>query len=382
MHSPLTLESLLKFEILATGLRVTSSAKDFLIGRDETKKAKLPIRTRSGVSGGLDLYLGQDVFVNAPTEESFASDSEVALDCTHGTKLVVRRGDDELLIPEPLPEPQFYSQVTADRSQSLRRIAQMCSPDRLCYGMTGPGCSFWHPDAVCRYCSIGQNYEADAVKKQARHLLEVVRAAVQDPLRPAKHLLLGGGTPPGEDMGALLAADLCRKVKQEFPDLSIYVMIVAPLHDHYIDALFDSGVDELGLNLEFWSSEAWQEFIPGKDRRVGRKRFIEALAHVAKLFGPMRSRSILIAGLEPINETLKAVDVLSSMSVMPIISPFRPLTGTPLENRRGFDLQQYEELFLAASEIVEDRAVPLGPTCICCQNNTLTLPIGTKYHYY
>jgi biotin synthase-like enzyme len=235
---------------------------------------------------------------------------------------------------------------------------------------------------VCKYCSIGRNYQADAVKKKSYHLVEAIQAAVADPIRPAKHVLLGGGTPAGDDMGARLASELCRLIKSNFPGLSVYVMIAAPLEDGYIDELYDAGVDELGINLEFWSERAWHEFIPGKERRIGRKRYLEAIEYSAEVFGPVRARSIVIAGLEPAVETLAAVDFLSSVNVMPIISPFRPLQGTQLERRRGFEPIQYEELFLAASEIVSCRRLPLGPTCICCQNNTLTLPYGPAYCYY
>jgi hypothetical protein len=65
---------LLKFELLAAGLQVSSVAQQYV------STAKYPLRTRSGSSGGLDIILPFDIYVNAPTEEKFASRSPLILD--------------------------------------------------------------------------------------------------------------------------------------------------------------------------------------------------------------------------------------------------------------------------------------------------------------
>src|SRR5690606_32443491 len=114
-------------------------------------------------------------------------------------------------------------------------------------------------------------------------------------------------------------------------DISIYVMICAPLRNEYIDQLYDSGVDELGMNVEFWSEQAWETYIPGKHRRIGKQRYLKALEHAVMRFGRINTRSIIIAGLEPLDDTLEGIKFFASMGVMPIISPFRPLRGTELE---------------------------------------------------
>ena len=89
-------------------------------------------------------------------------------------------------------------------------------------------------------------------------MLEALEAAVADENLPARHVLIGGGTPPGADMGALMAADLTEQIKSRFPQLPIYVMIAAPLENRFLDLLQQSGADEVGLNVEFWTQEAWE----------------------------------------------------------------------------------------------------------------------------
>jgi|SRR5579863_2016027 len=365
---------LLKFELLASGIRISPQAERFLKG------AKRPIRTRSGSSGGLDIVLPQNVHVNAPVNEQFASNSPLTLDCV-SDKLIIRRGEDILTQAELQPIPGYYNLRTQE-GMPMVKVAQMCSGDRFCYGMTGPYCWFWKRDRRCKYCSIGLNKDRDASRKVVDQLLEVLAVATEDPTIPAKHVLIGGGTPDGEDMGAVRASELCKSIKKRF-NLSCYVMICAPLENKYIDMLYDAGADELGMNIEFYSDAAWEEFIPGKHRYIGKKRYLEALEYAVSLFGPINTRSLIIVGLEKPEYTIEGAEKLASMGVMPILSPFRPLTGTDLEGRRGFDHRTYWNIYTEIHQRVAKYAIPTGPTCIACQNNILALPLSTgEYRFY
>jgi len=365
---------LLKFEILATGLRVSDRAWR-CIGQ-----AKKPVRTRSGASGGLDVILPHDIHVNCPIKERFAQHSALLLDVSEDG-LVITRGGQTLCDAQLQPEPRYYSQTTSD-GVPMRAIGQMCSGDRFCYGMTGPNCALWAIDMRCKFCSIGLNRPHDAAQKTTTQLLETLEAAIEDPILPARHVLLGGGTVNLEDMGAVLAANLCSEIKARFA-ISCYVMISAPQKDEYIDLLRQSGADELGMNLEFYSDDAWQRFIPGKAARIGKKRYLQALEHAVKCFGPVNTRSILIAGLESGECTVAGAEMLASMGVMPIISPFRPLDGTELEATAGFDHRAYFDIYIEAHRRAMRYGIPMGPTCIACQNNTLALPLpnGAYRHY-
>jgi len=125
---------LLKFELLASGLRVSNPAKEHI------QISKGPVRTRSGASGGLDIVLPHGIHVNAPIVERFASQSQLLLDCV-SDKLIIRRGE-KIEAPVRLqPTPQYYDLLTTE-SIPMIKIGQMCSGDRFCYGITGPYCWF------------------------------------------------------------------------------------------------------------------------------------------------------------------------------------------------------------------------------------------------
>jgi hypothetical protein len=175
-------------------------------------------------------------------------------------------------------------------------------------------------------------------------------------------------------MGARICAGLTTTAKSIDSDVPVYVMIAAPLTNESIDELFDAGVDELGMNLEFWADSSWEKYIPGKARVIGKSRYLDALEYAGQKFGPIRARSILICGLEAASDTERGVRELTGRNVMPILSPFRPLDGTLLAAERGFDVKTYEELFVDCSAVASSYGLPLGPTCNACQNNVLAVP--------
>jgi hypothetical protein len=80
-------------------------------------------------------------------------------------------------------------------------------------------------------------------------------------------------------------------------------------------------------------------------------------------------------------ETLRGVEALAERGCFPILSPFRPDPGTPLRNHLPPNANSLEETFLRSLDIAEYRGVKLGPRCIPCTHNTLTLPDGSQLYY-
>ena len=111
-------------------------------------------------------------------------------------------------------------------------------------------------------------------------------------------------------------------------------------------------------------------------------RYLSALEYCVDLFGPINTRSILISGLEPLEATYEGAVALADMGVMPIISPFRPLSDTMLADHRGPSGDEYVSLWDRLDRDLAARKMPLGPTCVACQNNTLALPTDLRYRTY
>lgn len=367
----------LKLEILAEGLRVDRSAEEHVAAH-----GKPPLRVRSGSCGGLDLVLPGATWVNAPVRELFAPQSPLVL-VRDDNGLILRDARDgtgtQVQLP---PAPDYYSRTTA-AGTLMSAVGQLCS-DRLGVGLTN-GCVYWGPRGTrCRFCSIGLNVRTghEQGRKSTIDVLEVVAAAIEDIAAPAAHLLIGGGTPPGPDAGGYAFADLIRTVKVRWPALPVYVMIAPPEDLAAVDALVDAGADQIGINLELASPVASALYMPGK-ASLGRERWTRALSRAVEALGPDRPigavRSILMVGLEPEEETLQGVEYLAAAGVMPILTPFRPMRGTELEEHPRWTGKQLWHTTQAAAAVAARHGLPLGPTCTPCQANTLNVPGHPSY---
>lgn len=362
----------LKFGLITRGVRIDPGAESLM------SEGKTPIRTRSGVSGGLDLVLPHGVNVIAAHAEPHVAESPFMLR-NHDSRLALYEHDMWAGDVSLVPRPAFYRQRLEDGSP-VNSVGQLCSPDRLCIGMTRH-CVFWKKERRCTYCTIGANVVAEHREKTVANIVEAVRIAVADPIQPARHILIGGGTPNDEDRGAAFAMEVSAAIKAVI-DVPIYVMITPPSDLDDIPRLHDAGVDELGMNVEFFSREALERHTPGKLALVGIDHHYRALERAVDVFGPVNTRSIAIVGIEPADATIAGAARLAEMGVMPILSPFQPLAGSMLATERGFTPEQYVDVWERARDVVERHGMPLGPTCRCCQNNVLAMPFGTQYRTY
>lgn len=360
----------LKTRLLAEGLRLALAPED-------VAAAKPMHRVRSGSCGGLDLVLPDGTWVNAPVLERFARSSTLELRSAPGGPVLVD-GDREVPV-STIPVPAYYGERSS-RGTELRRLAQLCS-DRVGVGLTNV-CTYYRSTADrCRFCSIGLNTRTELGSKDDDEVIEALLAAVTDRAVPARHVLLGGGTPNSEDAGAPRMAAMARRLR-EHTDVPIYAMLAPPRDLRHLEGLAEAGVDEVGLNIEVFGEAAARRYIPGKDAAVSRRRHLDALDRCVELFGPINTRSIVVVGLESFADTVAGVERLAERGVMPILSPLRPLDGTPLEGHARTPAAELWELTLAAAEAAGRHGIPLGPTCIPCQSNVLSVPGHPAHRWY
>jgi hypothetical protein len=375
-HAIVGRHSRLKVALLAEGLQIDR-------GWLQDPRVKTPLRVRSGSCGGLDVILPDGTYVNCPIFEHFAASSPFSLVQGKISPEIVNETDGSRVPVQFVAEPAYYDQQGID-AIPLRQVGQLCS-DRLGIGITNR-CFYWDSKEFrCKFCSIGLNVKTGGRElrdKRLNQILEVVDAAYADPIAPARHLLLGGGTPTGPDAGAVAIAEAARAIKERWPDKPIYAMIAAPDELRFINLLHESGVDELGMNVEVFDPDVAQTYIPGKHQRLGLERYLRALDHAVDLFGPINTRSITVVGLDPADVTIKGAEMLASHGVMPILTPFRPMVGTEMEHHPRMSADAAWNLTVEAASAAAGHRIPLGPTCIPCQSNTLTVPGHPAYRYY
>ena len=348
----------LKFQLFAHGLSITRDALHAL----KTAAAGQPLSSDDFAStSGIILRLVDNVWVNAPVSifnPNFVINSSYLLDHTRDGYVV--RGEGLESRAQYWPQPAFHSQTGTDGLPLSNYVVSHGDRARL-----SPihGCGM-----VCTFCDVpyGIRYGTKAIPA----MVEAVGRAVADPLQPARHLLISGGTPRSADIGWL--KDVYRAILTSYPSIDIDIMMV-PVDDLLdIDELGLLGVHQLSINLELYSDDAARRFMPQKYRQ-GRSHYLDFIERSAARLGAGRVRSMLMVGLEPPEETLRGVQAIVERGGVPVLSPFRPDPTTPLKSMPPPSAELMQNVFLSAMEIVSRADAKLGPSCVPCTHNTLTL---------
>lgn len=358
--SGLTPAQRLKFKLLAHGASVTPTAVEALdaaVDGGEWSPADY------ASTKGLIVRLEDDVWVNMPVERynpAVASGSEILFDVDDDGFVVEGYG---LRSHAEFWRPPQYLGATATNGRPIKNYV-VGHGDRVRLSPT-IGCAM-----VCDFCNIPFD-DTYAGLKPLDVMVDALRTAFNDPIQPAQHILISGGTPGAPHVKGL--REVYERVVTEFPERLVDIMMVP------VDGLFDlSHLDALGLNqisvnLEIYDEEVAARVMRHKHRQ-GRQYYLDFLENAAVVLGPGRVRSMLMVGLESMESTLAGVRALLQRGCVPVLSPFVPDAVTPMADRRPPTADYTLEVFLRASELAAEFGVSLGPDCVPCMHNTMTLP--------
>lgn len=339
---------------------------------------KPPLFVRSGMSGGLEFNLEYE-------------GCEVAISCMYSFEPPKRDDfviclDDHFYLAEAdgtpicqvkfMPEPTYYSNFTTS-GKSMASVGQQCFM-KLAIGVFGLCSLNLDPNTACQFCAIHSAQKTDSCTKSDLDILETVDAVRNSELGEViDTVMLGGGTPSSADRGAKRFSNLAHQIGLKVP-WRITAMMVPPSSNDDLRRMRDSGIKEVSINLEFGSEKAFREYTPGKERLIGRKRYLDSLSSAAEIFGNYNVQSLLVLGLEDSEKTLEAVEWLAKHHIIPVLSPFRPLPGTMLSGHPPPTAEYLLDIYKQARQIVNNHGGFLGPRCIPCQCNTMSLPWDVK----
>jgi radical SAM protein (TIGR04043 family) len=238
-------------------------------------------------------------------------------------------------IPEtPLrfpPQPKFYAYKTAD-GIPYWKIAQLHSHNVLATTVLQTCIRYGNNETKCQFCAIGESLRAGRTiaRKSAMQLAEVAEAARQ--LDGVEQVVLTTGTPPTEDRGAAILAEVAAAIKER-TGLRIQAQCEPPEDFGWFRCMRDAGVDSLGMHLEAWDENVRRRIMPGK-AQVPVTFYLEAFAAAVAMFGRAQVSTYLLAGLgDTVEGLLEGCRSLIALGVYPFVVPFVPIGGTPLENR-------------------------------------------------
>jgi hypothetical protein len=310
--------------------------------------ARFITRTRAGLGSGLELVIPgsiKDVWVNVPVKEDFARQSCYELIRERAKYWVTDVRCNHRYVVRIPPEPAWYTRLT-ERGITMRKVGVLQGTYLGIY--ISRACGFWfHSPAMnCKFCASGLNVGVSEVaRKDIDDVVEVARAAKHE--SGATFVHFNSGYQAGRDLDE--AAPYVKAVKSRVGAL-VGLQLMPTLDFWKYDRLIDLGADHFSFCYEFHNPEYFARFLPGKAKLVGQRTFFRALEYTAKKLGKGSCSGEIIAGIEPLEDTLRAIDYITGLGAFPTVCIFRPTIGSDLERSPS---PRYEDMLIVFRHLYE-----------------------------
>ncbi|MFQ5664990.1 MAG: radical SAM protein [Candidatus Binatia bacterium] len=336
----------LKLELAAKGVRL-----------DETIRADVAVLRASpaqvGSQCGVEIVLPEDVWVNAPVDEGTAADSPFVLSGS-GDQWTLRRNGASVDVRLVAP-PHFY-RLTTSSGMPMHRV-----------GTTYGGCITINPafacgyslrGAPCRFCRNGSGVAlSEGFPMSVRDVVEVVRAAFAEGTREFVYFNLS--YVGSDDAGIAFLEPYIRAVKRHF-DTLVAVQLHPPKTNRWVDRTYAMGVDALSYNVEIYDPSILARRCRGRARYIGRARYYDALGYAATVFPSGTVWSDLIVGVEPAASTMRGIDALTAIGVLPVLSLFRPLADSQARDPRPLAVDDVVPIYAHLFHAVRGARINMG----------------------
>lgn len=347
--------SLLKLDLYCRGVRLDDSC---LVEEDGGRKI---LRTRAGLGSGIELLLPSGLWTNVPVSEAFAKESPYLLKRADGAYRLQK--DDSFVCDVDLaPRPDWYERKTAS-GKPMTRVGTLQGTYLGIY--QAKVCEYWTEKTKvnCKFCSVGLNLGIDdADDKTLDEVMEVIWAARRE--SGITYVDFNTGHYDGETYLDILEPFI-RRIKKE---VGLLVGIQTPPHHDLkrYDALRAMGLNRVSFCFEIFDEKLFKETCPGKNREYGLSRYLEAIEYCASLGrkGPISEPWVtngeIIAGLEPPESSIKAIDWITSVGAIPTVCVFRPLIGTDYAELPPPKTEDMVPIFRHLYEKCMEHGLPVG----------------------
>lgn len=343
----------LEIELFCKGLRIDSSC-------ELEKDGRAFSRTRAGLGDGLELILPakeKDIYLNAPVFEDFAKNSPYLLYKENENYFILDEKN-KIIYPVKLPKtPSWYSKKTK-RGIPMNQIGVLQGTYLGIY--LGKTCKFWKisPALNCKFCTTGLNVgEREVEEKTVEDVLEVALEAKKENNITFVHF--NSGWQDGFDLD--VPVEYVKALKREV-GVFIGLQAIPEKRNGFkkYDFLKKIGVNHFSFCYEFHNPLYFKEICPGKNKFITQKAFFEALEYTSKLMGKGKVSGEIIAGIEPIEDTLRAIDYITSIGAFPTVCIFRPLPGSKMENHPSPSAEEMLKVFKHLYYSMRKNNIPMG----------------------
>jgi pyruvate-formate lyase-activating enzyme len=354
----------LKVHCLSTGIQLSEDAASQL-----SRGGELPLTVHEyATTGGVTIRIG-DVFINAPFDDWFCWRSRAGLDVDDSRTGFAVRFEGEVFPCEVLPLPGYLDAVNERGERVTATTMSHCDRIRV---SPITGCSL-----DCGFCDF-------PALRYTRHnvaeILSSVEIAKQDGNLPARHMLISGGSPGPKHFDWF--DDTLTTIIESSTLPTDVMMSPREGGTEHIKRFAQAGATGFSLNIEIFGDRRARDVMPLKRQRSS--PFVEESIRTAvdSVGSNGRVRSLIVVGLDEPSDTLAAVRFLAGLGCEPVLSPFRPARNTRLANWEPPDENLLLDLYHASADIAASYGLRLGPRCIPCQHNTLTVPDDSADYYF
>lgn len=322
--------------------------------------ARLAPRTRAGLGSGLELVIPgslKDIRVNVPVSEGFAQDSPYLLrrDTRSGQFSLLDQRSNECYQMNISTPPRWYRKRTS-RGTVMSQIGTL---QGTCLGIyIGPVCRYWSENSSlhCSFCTTGLNVGIrEQLRKSVQDVVDTCLAARDESGVTFVHL--NTGYQEGRELK--MARTFVREIKKQTGML--VGLQTTPVQDlAQYDELIDLGVDHFSFCFEFMNESDFRRHCPGKAQTLGQSAFLEAMKYTARKLGRGRISGEIIAGLEPVDATLRAIDFITDYGAFPTVCIFRPLAGSNLSDQAPPSYPEMRNVFEYMIESCRRKRIPIG----------------------
>ena len=349
--------ALLKLDLYCRGIRIDDSC---LVADDGGRPI---LRTRAGLGSGLEAILPGGLWTNVPVSEPFAQRSPYMLHRSGAGRYWIWHDGEPVAPIELSPRPAWYDEKLPS-GKPMTRIGTLQGTYLGIY--QAKVCEYWtqKPQKVnCKFCSVGLNLGVDdADEKSVDEVLRVVRAARDG--SGITYVDFNTGHYDGDTYLDILEPYIVR-IKRE---LGLLVGVQTPPHRDLsrYDGLRAMGVNRVSFCFEVFDPVLFREICPGKHAEYGLDFYLEAIRYCARLGSagprhePWVTNGEIIAGLEPPESSIAAIDWITSVGAIPTVCVFRPLVGTDLADA---DPPRTEDMVLVFARLYEacmEAQLPIG----------------------
>jgi len=186
-------------------------------------------------------------------------------------------------------------------------------------------CRFGASGLSCRYCGSSKEL-SEHPPFTPRDLVEAIQLVMEEKRCDIVTLSSGhAGTPDG---GVELLEPWVAEIRKHL-NVLIALDLEPPESNEWIDQAYAIGVDALYYDSDFFNpnEQAPEDFQKHKARQL------EALSYAVHIFPRGAVLSHLVVGLEPIEETVRSIDLLLDRMVVPVLAYFPPYHGSSLRVR-------------------------------------------------